>query len=179
MKVTKKTKNVSSNITLDDYDRLMKIARREGKATPKLLRIAIDKLFQKYTVWDTLQKLLTSENTGNIPLPVIEALILAVQKGFETTEKKYREAEQRNPKLKKLTKKTLDGLGNTKPKTERVSGSLNKESNQEVPHVHVHIVPRFNNDSEGSRWPSRKIVLEEELNNTATKIQKYVESISL
>ena len=130
MKVTKKTKNVSSNITLDDYDRLMKIARREGKATPKLLRIAIDKLFQKYTVWDTLQKLLTSENTGNIPLPVIEALILAVQKGFETTEKKYREAEQRNPKLKKLTKKTLDGLGNTKPKTERVSGSLNKESNQ-------------------------------------------------
>ena len=59
-------------------------------------------------------------------------------------------------------------------------GQNNGEAaNQEVPHVHVHIVPRFNNDSEGSRWPSRKIVLEEELNNTATKIQKYVESISL
>ncbi len=131
MKVTKKTKNVPSNITLDDYDKLMEIARREGKATSKLLRIAIDKLFQKYTVWDTLQKLLTSENTGNIPLPVIEALTLAVQKGFETTEKKYREAEQRNPKLKKLTKETLDGLGSTtKPKTERISDSLNKESNQ-------------------------------------------------
>ncbi len=59
-------------------------------------------------------------------------------------------------------------------------GQNNGEAaNQIVPHVHVHIVPRFNNDSEVGRWPSRKTASIEELNNIAAKILKYVEPISL
>ena len=59
-------------------------------------------------------------------------------------------------------------------------GQNNGEAaNQIVPHVHVHIVPRFNNDSEVGRWPSRKTASIEELNDIAAKIRKYVEPISL
>ncbi len=52
-------------------------------------------------------------------------------------------------------------------------------ANQIVPHVHVHIVPRFNNDSDPGRWPERKNVSIEQLNDVAAKIRKYIEPISL
>ncbi len=52
-------------------------------------------------------------------------------------------------------------------------------ANQIVPHVHVHIVPRFNNDSEAGRWPPRKNASIDELNDIAMKIRKYVEPLSL
>jgi histidine triad (HIT) family protein len=59
-------------------------------------------------------------------------------------------------------------------------GQNNGEAaNQIVPHVHVHIVPRFDNDSERGRWPARKTVSMEELNDIAAKIRKYVEPISI
>jgi histidine triad (HIT) family protein len=57
-------------------------------------------------------------------------------------------------------------------------GQNNGEAaNQIVPHVHVHIVPRFNNDSEAGRWPSRKTASVEELNDIAARIRKCVEPI--
>lgn len=59
-------------------------------------------------------------------------------------------------------------------------GQNNGEAaNQIVPHVHVHIVPRFNNDSEKGRWPSRKTASIQELNEIADKIRKFVEPITL
>jgi histidine triad (HIT) family protein len=41
---------------------------------------------------------------------------------------------------------------------------------QIVPHVHVHIVPRFYGDSSDGRWPVRKRVTMEELEATARTI---------
>lgn len=59
-------------------------------------------------------------------------------------------------------------------------GQNNGEAaNQIVPHVHVHIVPRFNNDSEKGTWPSRKTASTEELNEIANKIRKFIEPITL
>jgi len=59
-------------------------------------------------------------------------------------------------------------------------GQNNGEAaNQIVPHVHVHIVPRFNNDSEKGRWPSRKTASIQELNEIASKIRKFIEPITL
>ncbi len=59
-------------------------------------------------------------------------------------------------------------------------GQNNGEAaNQIVPHVHVHIVPRFNNDSEKGRWPSRKTASIQELNELAEKIRKFIEPITL
>lgn len=59
-------------------------------------------------------------------------------------------------------------------------GQNNGEAaNQIVPHVHVHIVPRFNNDSEKGRWPSRKTASLSELDEIAEKIRNFLEPITL
>jgi histidine triad (HIT) family protein len=45
-------------------------------------------------------------------------------------------------------------------------------ANQIVPHVHVHIVPRFNDDSPDGKWPSRRVAPNEELTKIAHKIKQ-------
>lgn len=57
-------------------------------------------------------------------------------------------------------------------------GQNNGEAaNQIVPHVHVHIIPRFNNDSEKGRWPSRKTASVEELTGVAEKIRQHMQPL--
>jgi histidine triad (HIT) family protein len=48
-------------------------------------------------------------------------------------------------------------------------------ANQIVPHVHVHIVPRFIDDSPDGKWPARQVAANEELLKTAQKIRKEFE----
>ena len=50
-------------------------------------------------------------------------------------------------------------------------------ANQIVPHVHVHIVPRFNDDSPDGKWPVRRVAPQEELSRLAQKIKKEIEVI--
>jgi histidine triad (HIT) family protein len=47
-------------------------------------------------------------------------------------------------------------------------------ANQIVPHVHVHIVPRFNDDSPDGKWPARRVAPREELVKVAHKIKQEV-----
>lgn len=47
-----------------------------------------------------------------------------------------------------------------------------KAANQIVPHVHVHIIPRYEKDSRDGKWPSRKVTDYKELEELATKIKK-------
>lgn len=47
-------------------------------------------------------------------------------------------------------------------------------ANQIVPHVHVHIVPRFNDDSPDGKWPARRVSPQEELARIAHKIKKEI-----
>lgn len=51
-----------------------------------------------------------------------------------------------------------------------------KAANQIVPHVHVHIVPRFNDDSPNGKWPVRRVGSYEELLNVAEKIRSCLKS---
>ncbi|HEY7508529.1 MAG TPA: HIT family protein [Nitrososphaera sp.] len=44
-------------------------------------------------------------------------------------------------------------------------------ANQIVPHVHVHIVPRFIDDSPDGKWPARRVPTAEELQKMAQKIK--------
>ncbi|WP_337863171.1 HIT family protein [Nitrososphaera sp.] len=44
-------------------------------------------------------------------------------------------------------------------------------ANQIVPHVHVHIVPRFIDDSPDGRWPDRRVAQDGELAELAQKIR--------
>jgi histidine triad (HIT) family protein len=46
-----------------------------------------------------------------------------------------------------------------------------RAANQIVPHVHVHIIPRYNYDSPNGRWPTRNLISDEELNKIAQKIK--------
>lgn len=47
-------------------------------------------------------------------------------------------------------------------------------ANQIVPHVHVHVVPRFNDDSPDGKWPARRVALQEELAKIARKIKQEI-----
>jgi histidine triad (HIT) family protein len=47
-------------------------------------------------------------------------------------------------------------------------------ANQIVPHVHVHIVPRFIDDSPDGKWPARKVASREELEEMALKIKDKI-----
>ena len=45
-------------------------------------------------------------------------------------------------------------------------------ANQIVPHVHVHVVPRFVDDSPDGKWPARKVAPNDELKGMAEKIKQ-------
>lgn len=49
-----------------------------------------------------------------------------------------------------------------------------KAANQIIPHVHVHIVPRYS--ATGSMWTKRMIPKDEDLENLATKIRQSIKS---
>jgi histidine triad (HIT) family protein len=51
-------------------------------------------------------------------------------------------------------------------------------ANQIVPHVHVHIVPRFHDDSPDGKWPVRRVAPPEELAQMAYKIKHEIAQIS-
>ena len=51
-------------------------------------------------------------------------------------------------------------------------------ANQIIPHVHVHIVPRFIDDSPDGRWPPRTMAPHIELQELAEKIRKKIAMIS-
>jgi histidine triad (HIT) family protein len=47
-------------------------------------------------------------------------------------------------------------------------------ANQIVPHVHVHVVPRFHDDSPDGKWPARRVAPQEELAKIARKIKQEI-----
>ena len=50
-----------------------------------------------------------------------------------------------------------------------------KSANQIIPHVHVHVIPRYS--TVGTMWTKRMIPNDNDLKNLATKIKKHVELI--
>jgi histidine triad (HIT) family protein len=46
-----------------------------------------------------------------------------------------------------------------------------RAANQIVPHVHVHIIPRFNEQTENGKWPTRRVASYSELQVVAKKIK--------
>jgi histidine triad (HIT) family protein len=47
-------------------------------------------------------------------------------------------------------------------------------ANQIVPHVHVHIVPRFHDDSPDGKWPSRRVTSQEDIVKIAQRIKEEI-----
>jgi histidine triad (HIT) family protein len=47
-------------------------------------------------------------------------------------------------------------------------------ANQIVPHVHVHIIPRFKSDSADGKWPNRRVASFQELLDIAKKMRSTI-----
>ena len=67
-----------------------------------------------------------------------------------------------------LSKGIMKALG---AKGLNIGQNNGKAANQIVPHVHVHIIPRYSYDSPNGRWPSRNLISDEELEKIAEKIR--------
>ena len=52
-----------------------------------------------------------------------------------------------------------------------ISQSNGLAASQDIFLVHIHIIPRFINDTDNDSWPSRKITTEQELDNLASQIK--------
>ena len=52
-----------------------------------------------------------------------------------------------------------------------ISQSNGLAASQDIFHVHIHVIPRFINDTDNDSWPSRKITTEQELDNLASQIK--------
>ena len=61
----------------------------------------------------------------------------------------------------------------TKADAFSIAQNNGKAAKQIIPHVHVHIIPRYN--MKGTIWTKRKISKESELAELAQKIKKYLE----
>ena len=46
-----------------------------------------------------------------------------------------------------------------------------RSANQIIPHVHVHIIPRFKHDTKNGKWPSRSRANDNDLSKIASKIR--------
>src|SRR5919197_2209255 len=47
-------------------------------------------------------------------------------------------------------------------------------ANQIIPHVHVHIIPRFHMESNSGTWPTRRVASHQELQEIAEKIKIFL-----
>jgi histidine triad (HIT) family protein len=74
------------------------------------------------------------------------------------------------PQIAKSIISTIDGNGFN------VSQNNGRSANQIIPHVHVHIVPRFSLEKVKGQWPMRKIANIEELKILAAKIIANIKS---
>jgi histidine triad (HIT) family protein len=72
------------------------------------------------------------------------------------------------PHLSRAIITTIDGNGFN------VSQNNGRSANQIIPHVHVHIVPRFSIEKIKGQWPMRKIANIEELKTLAEKIAENI-----
>ncbi len=74
------------------------------------------------------------------------------------------------PPIAKALITALDGDGFN------VNQNNGRSANQIVPHVHVHIVPRYSIEKIKGQWPTRKIAKMEELVDLAEKIRSNIKN---
>ena len=72
-------------------------------------------------------------------------------------------------KIPKIAKAILSGIG---ADAFSIAQNNGRAAKQIIPHVHVHIIPRFNN--KGTIWTKREISSNDDLEKLAEKIRAYL-----
>ena len=72
-------------------------------------------------------------------------------------------------KIPKIAKAVIEA---TKADAFSVAQNNGRAAKQIIPHVHIHIIPRYN--SKGTVWTKRQISSDDELTNLATKIRSFL-----
>jgi histidine triad (HIT) family protein len=72
---------------------------------------------------------------------------------------------------KRIAKSQLNGLGADGVNIIQNNGTA---AGQEVPHIHIHVIPRFNDDGHHWNWNAKKYENFEEMAELAEKMQKHL-----
>ena len=75
---------------------------------------------------------------------------------------------------RKIAQAQVDGL---KADGINVTQANGKVAGQIVPHIHFHVIPRFERDSHSWTWSPKKYDSQEEMNETALKIKNSLERL--
>ena len=104
------------------------------------------------------------------PIDVGHSLIITKKPYEKLTDMSVKEIAELFSKIPKIVKAIIKA---TKADAFSIAQNNGKAAKQIIPHVHVHIIPRYN--ATGTLWTQRKIMEDNDLNNLAQKIRSFVD----
>jgi histidine triad (HIT) family protein len=105
--------------------------------------------------------------------PIIKghALVISKQHHDPVTETPNDVLTKLHLTAKRIAKAQMNGLGADGVNIMQNNGTA---AGQEVPHIHVHVIPRFDNDGHHWNWNAKKYENLEEMAELAEKMQNHL-----
>ena len=104
------------------------------------------------------------------PIDIGHSLIITKKPYEKLTDMKVPEIAELFSKIPKIINAIISA---TKADAFSIAQNNEKAAKQIVPHVHVHIIPRYN--ATGTLWTQRKVVDDNELSELAKKIRNFID----
>ena len=104
------------------------------------------------------------------PIDVGHSLIITKKPYEKLTDMEVSEIAELFSKIPKIINAIISA---TKADAFSIAQNNGKAAKQIVPHVHVHIIPRYN--TTGTLWTQRKVVDDNELDDLAKKIRNFID----
>ena len=104
------------------------------------------------------------------PIDIGHSLIITKKPYEKLTDMDVDEVAQLFSKIPKIANAIIKA---TNADAFSIAQNNGKAAKQIVPHVHIHIIPRYN--TTGTLWTKRKILKDNELDELAQKIKNYLE----
>ena len=104
------------------------------------------------------------------PIDNGHSLIITKKPYEKLTDMSVKEIAELFSKIPKIVNAIIKA---TKADAFSIAQNNGKAAKQIIPHVHVHIIPRYN--ATGTLWTQRKIMEDNDLNNLAQKIRSFVD----
>ena len=104
------------------------------------------------------------------PIDIGHTLIITKKPYVKLTDMSVKEIGELFSKVPKIVDAIIKA---TNADAFSIAQNNGKAAKQIVPHVHVHIIPRYN--ATGTLWTHRKVIDERELTELAKKIRSFVD----